>query len=88
MVPGGGGENESCIVRFDVEVWERFSDDGTVGVARRAAFTVTGKAPVVLFAYRSALDEAIATALNGTLGALRNTASGSPSDSASGKSSR
>jgi hypothetical protein len=79
MVPGGGGETESCVVSFALEVWEKFDEDGTVGRTRRAAFTVSGKAPVVLFAYRSALDEAFATALNGTLGALRKMASDVPS---------
>ncbi len=71
MAPATGGENVACMVTFDVEVWEKMNEDGLAGLTRRAAFTVTGKANVVLFANKMALEEAISAAVRGTLAQLR-----------------
>lgn len=72
MAPAGGGTSESCVVAFDVEVWENSKEEGTaLNMRRRAAFSVTGKADVLLYAYKSALEEAVAAAVRGTAKHLR-----------------
>lgn len=71
MAPASGGENVACVVGYDVEVWETVDEEGLVGLRRRTAFTVTGRANVVLFAHKMALEEALAAALRATLKQLR-----------------
>jgi hypothetical protein len=73
MAPEGGGTNESCIVTFDVEIWEfrGGGNDGGRELARRGTFGVTGRADVVVYAYKSALVEAVRAATRVTARHLR-----------------
>jgi hypothetical protein len=78
MEPAGGGTSQSCIVTFDVDVWEQeaaavVSDsfpEGSAGV-RRLVFSVTGVADVPLYAYKTALVEAVTVAARRTARHLR-----------------
>jgi hypothetical protein len=78
MAPAGGGTSESCAVTFDVEVWEQDSagvaseniPEGASGV-RRLVFSVTGLADVPLYAYKTALVEAVNMAARRTARHLR-----------------
>jgi hypothetical protein len=68
LAPAGGGTSESCTVTFNVEVWEA---DSTREETRRLSFTVTGRSDVVLYAYKSALVEALNAAARRTAWHLR-----------------
>jgi hypothetical protein len=63
--PAGGGTSESCVVTFEVEVLEIAT--GT----SRLAFSVTGTADVPLYAYKTALREAVNAAARRTVWHLR-----------------
>lgn len=62
----GGGSSESCVVSFEVEIW-----DAEGALARRHAFVVTGRSEVFLWAYESALKKAVRYALQGAVAHLR-----------------
>lgn len=78
MAPAGGGTSESCAVTFEVEVWEQDSvrvasdsiPEGSAGM-RRLVFSVTGLADVPLYAYKTALVEAVDMAARRTARHLR-----------------
>jgi hypothetical protein len=62
----GGGSSESCVVSFEVEIWD------TEGVlSRKHAFVVTGRADLFLWAYESTLREAVRRAVQGAAAHLR-----------------
>jgi hypothetical protein len=68
MMQAGGGKSEGCTVSFDVEIWETA---GPGLLAPRYTFSVTGRADVPLYAYKSALKEAVNAAARGTARHLR-----------------
>jgi hypothetical protein len=56
--PSGGGTSESCVVTFEVEIWE------TEGAfSRRHVFVVTGRSDLFLWAYKSAVRETVRRAV-------------------------
>jgi len=62
----GGGTSESCVVTFEVEIWD------VQGVpARRHAFVVTESSEILLWAYRSALKNAVNRAVRAAAAHLR-----------------
>lgn len=77
MAPAGGGTSEYCTVAFDVEVWE--ADPvlgGSVQDSLRASFGVSAQAQVVLYAYKTALIEAVNAAARRAAWQLRGNKSG------------
>jgi hypothetical protein len=62
----GGGSSESCVVSFEVEIW-----DTEGALSRKHAFVVTGRSEVFLWAYKSALKEAMRRAVQGAAAHLR-----------------
>ena len=83
MEPAGGGTSEGWSVTFTVDVWETSGILGEAedepGVAApdsaagklRFSFAVTGQADVPLYAYKSALTEALNVAANAAVRHLR-----------------
>jgi hypothetical protein len=65
MVPAGGGTSEACVVSFDGEVWE------TATMTMRHSFSVTARADVTLYAYKTALRGAVKAAARRTAWHLR-----------------
>ena len=57
MVVTGGGISTSCVVSYDVEIWD------VPSMTRMALFQATGTAQVFMFFYRTALENAVESSL-------------------------
>jgi len=65
MMMVGGYSSESCIITYDVEIWD------AANRTKKAAFKTTGESTVFLFAYQTALENAIFDSIEHMMGYLK-----------------